>query len=105
MPTTVRHVLRNAVGQIFALSAALTACGTDLPDEISTSVETIPTTSEPASLDLMDSSAVPAPSVAQATAPDSPQALRWTAPLIGGGQIDMEEFAGKQVLLWFWAPY
>jgi hypothetical protein len=42
------------------------------------------------------------------TAPDAidvPDGLDWSAPLIGGGSIDMATFTGQQVLLWFWAPY
>ena len=38
-------------------------------------------------------------------APDVPEALRFRAPLVGGGEIDMSTLAGKPVVLWFWAPY
>lgn len=33
-----------------------------------------------------------------------PESLAFTAPRVGGGTIDMADFAGKPVLLWFWAP-
>jgi hypothetical protein len=34
-----------------------------------------------------------------------PAALDFTAPLLGGGEIEMGTFAGRPVLLWFWAPW
>ena len=33
-----------------------------------------------------------------------PDSLAFTAPRVGGGTINMADFAGKPVLLWFWAP-
>lgn len=32
-------------------------------------------------------------------------ALQFSAPLVGGGRIDMAELGDKPVLLWFWAPW
>lgn len=34
-----------------------------------------------------------------------PESINWTAPLIGGGEIDMSGFRDRGVMLWFWAPY
>jgi hypothetical protein len=34
-----------------------------------------------------------------------PDALRFRAPRVGGGEIDMSTLAGKPVVMWFWAPY
>lgn len=34
-----------------------------------------------------------------------PAALQFTAPLVGGGEIEMGALAGRPVLLWFWAPW
>lgn len=39
--------------------------------------------------------------VAQAPAPE---ALQFTAPMVGGGEIDFTRYAGQTVALWFWAP-
>ena len=33
-----------------------------------------------------------------------PQALAFSAPRVGGGTLDLAAYAGKPVLLWFWAP-
>ena len=35
----------------------------------------------------------------------APEALRFTAPLVGGGTIDLAAYADQPVLFWFWAPY
>jgi hypothetical protein len=40
-------------------------------------------------------------SAAQVAVPDS---LAFTAPQVGGGTIDLAQYAGQPVLLWFWAP-
>jgi hypothetical protein len=34
-----------------------------------------------------------------------PAALQFTAPAVGGGEIDAAQFAGTPTLFWFWAPY
>ncbi|MFZ4721341.1 MAG: hypothetical protein ACOYMR_18085 [Ilumatobacteraceae bacterium] len=33
-----------------------------------------------------------------------PEALRFSAPTVGGGTLDMARFAGRTVAYWFWAP-
>ena len=33
-----------------------------------------------------------------------PEALRFTAPLVGGGEFDGSAIAGRPVAFWFWAP-
>jgi hypothetical protein len=34
-----------------------------------------------------------------------PDALQFSAPLVGGGEIELGALAGRPVLLWFWAPW
>ncbi|WP_395161121.1 hypothetical protein [Ilumatobacter sp.] len=34
----------------------------------------------------------------------APAALQFTAPLVGGGELDAATLAGKPTLFWFWAP-
>lgn len=65
--------------------------------------------------DAPDAATGPAPTAAPATVTDgdssdapagnAPAALQFTAPLVGGGQIDMSELGEQPVLLWFWAPW
>ena len=33
-----------------------------------------------------------------------PAALQFSAPLVGGGEIDAGTLAGKPTVFWFWAP-
>ena len=41
---------------------------------------------------------------AVATAVSVPNALAFSAPHVGGGTVDLADYAGKPLLLWFWAP-
>ena len=43
--------------------------------------------------------------IGDAPATDVPDALQFSAPLIGGGEIELGALAGRPVLLWFWAPW
>jgi hypothetical protein len=35
----------------------------------------------------------------------APRELRFTAPALGGGQVRGREFAGRDLVIWFWAPW
>ena len=37
-------------------------------------------------------------------APEAPEALQFSARLVGGGELDLRQYAGTTVALWFWAP-
>ena len=39
-----------------------------------------------------------------ANAVSVPDVLAFSAPRVGGGTVDLADYAGKPVLLWFWAP-
>ncbi len=48
-----------------------------------------------------------APPTAAATAPGPaavPDSLAFAASRVGGGTVNLADYAGKPVLLWFWAP-
>lgn len=34
----------------------------------------------------------------------APAALQFSAPLVGGGELDASSLAGKPTVFWFWAP-
>jgi hypothetical protein len=70
-------------------AAALVACGN--PAVESDVPAAAPIATSPASTTA----------VATAAVPDS---LAFTAPRVGGGSIDLAQYAGQPVLLWFWAP-
>jgi hypothetical protein len=80
----VRRVLLCAIGVL-----ALSACGND---EVQSPAAEAPATA---------SAATTASASATQSVPDS---LAFTAPRVGGGTIDLAQYAGTPVLLWFWAP-
>jgi hypothetical protein len=47
----------------------------------------------------------PATSSDSAAPVSVPEALGFTASLVGGGDIELTTLAGRPVLLWFWAPW
>ena len=94
----------------FALGAfVLASCGgTSATSESAAQPEAPVTTVAPASTAASaDSGPVASEPGADTTAPPAataPEALQFTAPLVGGGTIDFTQFAGRTVALWFWAP-
>jgi hypothetical protein len=44
------------------------------------------------------------PEAAVSTPSAVPAALAFSANRVGGGTMDLGDYAGKPVLLWFWAP-
>jgi hypothetical protein len=34
-----------------------------------------------------------------------PEVLDFSAPLLGGGAVEGSDYAGKDVAIWFWAPW
>ena len=86
---------------------AVTACASGSDDSADASPE--PTA------DAADTTKAPTPTTGAAaptsTATDAtsapvvvPEALRFTAPLVGGGTFDGAAAAGKPTVFWFWAP-
>ncbi|MEM9515706.1 MAG: hypothetical protein AAGA42_12695 [Actinomycetota bacterium] len=78
---------------------------TEAPAATEAPVETeAPTETETPETGAPAATAAPAPT--DAPAPPAPQALQFSAPLVGGGTIDpAAEFTGKPTLMWFWAPF
>jgi hypothetical protein len=67
-----------------------------------TAVETTPPSSNAPSLPASTTvTTVAAPGTTSAAVPE---ALAFKAPLVGGGELNLADYAGKPVLLWFWAP-
>lgn len=66
----------------------------------------------PGTAGTSDTSGVTAPPVSTApldtASPDqaatAPEALQFSAPVVGGGELDMRAYAGQTVAFWFWAP-
>lgn len=71
-------------------SSATTVTG---DDGLAESGSPTPTSTRPSSTDTDEEN------------PAVPEALDWSAELVGGGRIDLAERGDRPVLLWFWAPY
>jgi hypothetical protein len=117
--TNRRH--RLAVGAV-ALVLVASACsstdagdGSVAPETAGTSETTAAADPEPAgTTPPADATTGPTPTDGADTgtaapdviAPDLvvPEALQFTAPLVGGGQFDGATYAGKPTVFWFWAP-
>ena len=80
--------------------AFLVACGgstdTAAPAPAATQPVATPAETTTAPID-----SAPADAVAVAV----PAALDFSAPLLGGGEIELGALSGRPVLLWFWAPW
>jgi len=51
-----------------------------------------------------DGSSAPAAATAQEASAAGPDVLRFSAPIVGGGELDGSTLAGRPVAFWFWAP-
>ena len=91
----MRTVIRR-VAAVLAVGLVLAACGSDTSDDSATDTVT-------------DTTAAPAATTPEASGgvvpDDVPAILQFSAPLIGGGDIELTTLAGRPVLLWFWAPW
>lgn len=123
-----------AAGSLTLGAGALAACGGDdaevAPVATDTTVDDTPTDEAPADeapaqpADEAPADDTPAPEAPadEAPAPETPaddtpadeapagtgaapEILRFSAPLVGGGELDLAAFGDRPVLLWFWAPF
>lgn len=78
----------------------LVACGGSDDDAGSTPATDAPATSAPEPTAAAEPTGTADPNAAAV-----PAALQFSAPLVGGGEIEMGALAGRPVLLWFWAPW
>jgi hypothetical protein len=93
----MRRLLLGLVGVI-----ALGACGDDrTPSPAAGAAQSTP----PVAATVAVQATPPVAATAgQPTAVAVPEALSFTAPLVGGGTLSLADYAGTPVLLWFWAP-
>ncbi len=106
MTGTVRRVnFTRTAAALVGLTMLATACG-------SSSNQAAPAASEPPAAPA-ETTAVDAAPPAAAPATDGsdtaepvvvPAALQFSAPLVGGGELDVATLAGKPTVFWFWAP-
>jgi hypothetical protein len=89
----VRRPLLSVMGIVMVGASMLVACGDN-------------TVSAPAAGAGVAVATTPA-STTPAAAPSGgavPESLAFSAPRVGGGTVNLADYAGKPVLLWFWAP-
>lgn len=79
------------------LGLAVASCG-GTADDSQTVTPTI--TAEDSPDDSPDDSSAPEDS----SAVTAPPLLQFTAPLVGGGEIDAAALADRTTVFWFWAP-
>ena len=93
-----------------ALPPATEAAPVDTDSDTSTSTETdTGDTAAPAPEAPTSDAAAPEPPATEAPAPAPvPEILQFTAPLVGGGELDASTLSGtldgKATAFWFWAP-
>ena len=123
----VRTRRRPVAGAIAAsvLLLAATACGSASDDSTGEALDASVESTVESTVDVAGTSASPtpgtdAPSGTTEVAPPAetsggdpatteaavvvPEALQFTAPLVGGGTFDGAAVAGKPTVFWFWAP-
>ena len=82
---------------LLAVMLAIAACGTSERPSADASEETVPSASAAAATDRPTGAG---------TAPEHAGAAPFgTVDAVGGGQIDGGELAGRDLALWFWAPW
>jgi hypothetical protein len=52
-----------------------------------------------------DPQATPTPAAATTATASVPDVLAFTAPLVGGGELDASTLAGETAVFWFWSPF
>ncbi|MFM7684550.1 MAG: hypothetical protein ACKPDI_01335 [Actinomycetota bacterium] len=82
----------------FAAALLLGACG---PDPATGSVA-VPATQPPAVASTATGATTLTTEGGGTT--NAPEALQFTAPLVGGGTLDATTLADKPTVFWFWAP-
>ncbi len=103
--------LRTAAA-VGAIAVIVAACGgsdggsvADPVSEPAAAETTAPVaTDAPTGADVDAPTEADAPAADPAPAADAPEILRFSAPLVGGGELDAASTAGTPTAFWFWAP-
>jgi hypothetical protein len=94
---------RILLAALFAVALAVpTACGADMATPAASATTATPTTTVAPIGGAAPTTTVGARDLGPAR--EVPAALDFAAPLVGGGELDLRQFAGTTVALWFWAP-
>ena len=89
---------------VAAMAALSVSCGADgnsaVADPSEPTAAAAPTSSPAGST----ASSTPASDDTTTASIAAPAALQFSAPVVGGGTLDLSSYAGTTVLFWFWAP-
>jgi len=99
---------RATFASVWALALLGSACSANDGNAVSTaSVDSTVTDEQVTSTSPPPGPEAEAPETSASN--ESPESLPisydWSAPLIGGGSVDLAGYANSAVVLWFWAPY
>ncbi|PLS75034.1 MAG: hypothetical protein CYG61_09430 [Actinobacteria bacterium] len=100
--------MRSLLATVTAAVALTASCGGGAAERVATPPEqAVPSTGPAAS---PAGPIGPAPAATVPTAPSAPrpaaaEALQFTASALDGSKIVGTDFAGKDLALWFWAPW
>lgn len=86
--------MRRSLLALVLAGALLSACGDD----------GAPSGASIAATDPASATVASAPGTDGVGEPAVPEALDFSAPLVGGQELDFRGYAGETVALWFWAP-
>lgn len=86
--------MRRLLVPVALVAVLLTACGQDARTG---NAGTAGATQPPATT-------APVDTASPEQAATAPEALQFSAPLVGGGELDLRSYAGRTVAFWFWAP-
>ena len=98
----------QVLGAIAAGSLLFTACSggsaTDSATEIAAEPATEVPSAEAPTTEAANDAAASDDATSDSDAAAAPAALQFSAPLVGGGELDATTLAGKPTGCWFWAP-
>jgi hypothetical protein len=93
-----RGSMRRSIGSVVVLLILAACSGESVEADAGRSASRSPASPAPSS----------APEVTASPEKDdgpTPEVLRFSAPRLGGGTIEGEDYSGRDVALWFWAPW
>jgi hypothetical protein len=96
-----RRSLRTAAF-MFAAGFAVVACGGS--DTAEDGAAPAPDATEQAADPTTVETAAGDDGATTTASADTPDILRFTSPLVGGGELDAAELSGKPTAFWFWSP-
>ena len=99
---TSRRLVRTAA-LVVAAGVAVVACGSSAAeDSTATAPQATEQATEQAAEQVTDTTVGSDDSPTPAG--DTPEILRFTSPLVGGGELDAADLSGKPTAFWFWSP-